>query len=213
MVTLALDTTHSTGSLYLKTSQGFEFLSWDSEKSHSEIVFEKITEAFKNQNSDLSQVTNLVINYGPGSFTGIRISVNLFKTLSYSHNIPIFAYNTLDILAHSTGRNDVLVATNAHSNLCYFKNYSLSEDEIRVLDISQLQKEINDSQLYLAGDFFPLMKDQLSYSNDKILESSLKSDAKMLFSLHELNQSAPLNWLELNPFYVRKSAPEEKINS
>jgi tRNA threonylcarbamoyl adenosine modification protein YeaZ len=211
MTSLALDTTHLTGSLYLRTSRGSEFTSWDSDKSHSEIVFEKITEVLRNQNLELSGLKSLIVNHGPGSFTGIRISVNLLKTLSYSLNIPVYAYNTLDILAHSAAQENLIIAVNAHSNLCYFKNYLQPEDEIKVLNIQSLQNELEKSKGYLAGDFFSLMQGQLSFSRDKLLTSCVKSDAQMLFSLHEFKQSEPLNWRELNPFYVRKSAPEEKI--
>ncbi len=206
---LAFDTTHSTGSLYIETSSGSDFISWESDKSHSEIIFEKMQLLFSKHSVEPKNLTELIVNFGPGSFTGIRISVNIVKTLSYSLSIPIYAYNSLDIISHSIESKSLLVGVNAHSGLCYTKDKNSSE--ILVLNIDQINSLLKNQMYTLAGDFFHLFKAELiPHSNILPLADGL-SDAKKLFLRHEFQPSQALKWSELNPFYVRKSSPEEKL--
>lgn len=209
-VQLSFDTTHSIGSLYLKTSECSELVSWQSDKSHSEIIFEKMENLLSKFSLRPKDLSELIVNFGPGSFTGIRISVNIVKTLSYTLNIPIFAYNSLDVVDYNINQTPLLVGVNAYSGLCYTKEKSSSN--IQVLNIDQINNILKTQKYFLAGDFFHLNKDQLvSHSQLLPLEDGL-SDAKKLLQRHESEPSELLKWSDLNPFYVRKSSPEEKLN-
>lgn len=212
MNVLAIDTTHSTGSLFLKTPSEEVFLKWESEKSHSEILFEQVQAALKKSHIEIQDIHSLLVNHGPGSFTGIRIGINFVRAISYSLKIPIYQYNSLEILAHQNQENGLLVAINAHSSLSYFKNFNSPSSKIEVLSISQVQDQLNTSSSPITGDFFSLYQDQLTWDPSRLLKNQTLSHAKQLYSLHHTHPTSASSWSEATPFYIRKSAPEEKRN-
>ncbi|MEZ0323143.1 MAG: tRNA (adenosine(37)-N6)-threonylcarbamoyltransferase complex dimerization subunit type 1 TsaB [Hydrogenothermaceae bacterium] len=69
-------------------------------KPFSEILIGKIDEVLKNASVDKHHITAVVVNKGPGSNTGLRVGVITAKTISYSLNIPIYAYESLDAMAY-----------------------------------------------------------------------------------------------------------------
>jgi tRNA threonylcarbamoyladenosine biosynthesis protein TsaB len=76
MLLLGLESSHSEGSLSLqRDSQVLETFSWKQEKSHAELLAGFLVKALKNQNLKQSDIDAYVVNIGPGSFTGIRISI------------------------------------------------------------------------------------------------------------------------------------------
>ncbi len=213
---LAFDTTHSKGSICLSTPQGLKESAWELAQSHAEVALSYLDQLLKSENLNLKNIEALIINNGPGSFTGIRISVNIVKALAYTHNLPIYCYNTLDTIAHATQiKTPLLVAINAHSNLCYAKIFNGDiESEIQVLTIEALTSLLNTQSFTLAGDFFDLMKESLKLKNHTLLKEDLETSyAKNLMQFHQTQEDPkPTTWSELVPFYIRKSSPEEKLN-
>jgi tRNA threonylcarbamoyladenosine biosynthesis protein TsaB len=100
VLTLALDTSTSTGSLALSRGQDILFeYNWRRQKSHSETVTAEIENALEKLNLKAKDVELFAVGTGPGSFTGIRVAVNIAKTFSYSLDIPLVAIDSLEILA------------------------------------------------------------------------------------------------------------------
>jgi tRNA threonylcarbamoyladenosine biosynthesis protein TsaB len=46
-----------------------------------------------------SQLTAIIVNIGPGSFTGLRIGVAFAKALSFARKLPVVGVPSLDVLA------------------------------------------------------------------------------------------------------------------
>lgn len=65
-------------------------------KSSSEYLLDAIKEV-----SEDSNIRNIVVANGPGSFTGVRIGVTVAKTLAYLKSISIFTVSTLEEIAIS----------------------------------------------------------------------------------------------------------------
>src|SRR5690606_32941180 len=100
MLLLALDSSHSTGSLCLKRdSEVLEVTQWKQEKSHAELIASKIDKAFRTHNIKPQDIDAYCVNIGPGSFTGIRIAVNTIKTFAYVFKKPIYSFNSLETIA------------------------------------------------------------------------------------------------------------------
>lgn len=47
---------------------------------------------------DLSNLSRIVVDVGPGSFTGVRVGVTIAKLLAHLKNLPLFAINAFDLL-------------------------------------------------------------------------------------------------------------------
>lgn len=58
---------------------------------------------------DKTLINGIAVVYGPGSFTGTRVSVVEAKIISFALNIPLFAINSIDCLGIHTKSNSLVV--------------------------------------------------------------------------------------------------------
>jgi tRNA threonylcarbamoyladenosine biosynthesis protein TsaB len=59
----------------------------------------------------INELSGIVVYQGPGSYTGLRISITTANAIGYSHNIPIFG---------STGDDWVAIGINKLENISTF---------------------------------------------------------------------------------------------
>ncbi|NIA17164.1 MAG: tRNA (adenosine(37)-N6)-threonylcarbamoyltransferase complex dimerization subunit type 1 TsaB, partial [Planctomycetes bacterium] len=72
---------------------------------HNAELFETIIELLQRVDKSPSQIGQIYISAGPGSFTGLRIAVTLAKTMALANNAKIVAVNSLDVLAENASAN------------------------------------------------------------------------------------------------------------
>ena len=51
----------------------------------------------KKNNTNLTNIDNILINQGPGKFSSIRISISIVKGISLANNINLIGFNSDDI--------------------------------------------------------------------------------------------------------------------
>jgi len=71
----------------------------ETKNKHSEVAMPTIDKLLKDVNVDVSELGNVIVVNGPGSFTGVRIAVTIAKTIAYALPIPIRVIDALTILA------------------------------------------------------------------------------------------------------------------
>jgi tRNA threonylcarbamoyl adenosine modification protein YeaZ len=71
----------------------------ETKNKHSEVALPTIASILDNSNVDVSELNNIIVVNGPGSFTGVRIAVTIAKTIAYALSIPIRTIDALTILA------------------------------------------------------------------------------------------------------------------
>ncbi|MGC8941307.1 MAG: tRNA (adenosine(37)-N6)-threonylcarbamoyltransferase complex dimerization subunit type 1 TsaB [Sulfurihydrogenibium sp.] len=101
-------------------------------KPFSEILLPEIDSLFKTLNIDRKSLKGVMVNVGLGSNTGLRVGVITAKTLAYSLNIPIYSFQTLDVMIYKYRYFDgnVVAAINIGKGKVAFKikdqtNYSI----------------------------------------------------------------------------------------
>jgi tRNA threonylcarbamoyladenosine biosynthesis protein TsaB len=63
------------------------YISKSDQKSDNLLL--KIKQILSRNNLNLKNLKTIVVNQGPGSFTGLRIGISIANTLAYSLNIPV----------------------------------------------------------------------------------------------------------------------------
>ncbi len=98
---------------------------WQRVKSHSEFLTPTIQTVLDETGATLKDVDAFAVGRGPGSFTGIRIAMSAVKGLAYALQKPVYAFDTLEILANSVTDHSrpVLSLVNAHKNLLFTNIY------------------------------------------------------------------------------------------
>lgn len=109
---LAVETSQERGSLAIgkfkpESRSNYEILAlkeWPTDgsakASHSESLNQFCVDLLNDTHLTLEDLSLLIVNIGPGSFTGVRVGINFIRTLSYSLSIPIYPVCSLAILAN-----------------------------------------------------------------------------------------------------------------
>lgn len=64
-------------------------LSKNSQILHSQVVLPMIEELLKKGNKKITDITEIEVFVGPGSFTGLRVGVSIANALGYALKIPV----------------------------------------------------------------------------------------------------------------------------
>jgi tRNA threonylcarbamoyladenosine biosynthesis protein TsaB len=223
MITLALDTSTNHGGIaVLDGTAVLANRSWLREKSHSELVTSTILDCLSQAKLKIENIERIAVGRGPGSFTGIRIAINAARTLAYSLNVPLFAFDTNEILAAAVPakQTSLLTVVNAHKNLLYSALHTFKDgtwvkfEGPNAWTIEELEKQIQSPHLCVGDGFVefenlfpPGLKSKLL--RDKTISDYPSAEALGLLSLGK--SARPLVWKELQPLYIRASEAEEKL--
>lgn len=123
--------------LLIDTSTTFLFVSfYDEEKKerlfykqmvshnqHSENIISVVKEGLKETNLKLKDFNKVVVGYGPGSYTGLRVGMVVAKMTAYSLNIPLYVVSSLSFVGSKYFLNDgtYIVYNIAKKDYCYTK--------------------------------------------------------------------------------------------
>ena len=68
-------------------------------KKNSEILVVRIQEFLSTHKVKLDENFTVIVNQGPGSFSGIRTSLAVAKGLNISKNVKLFGFKSVDLRA------------------------------------------------------------------------------------------------------------------
>jgi len=126
-----------------------------SKQNHSVLVMPMIDNILKSNNIDCSNLNEIIVVNGPGSFTGVRIGVVIAKTLAYTLNIPIKTITSLEcILVSNKSDNNKLacISDTKGKYVGYFNKDNELLDEFKYLKSSEFEEYISDKKEYLIED-------------------------------------------------------------
>lgn len=102
MTTLTIDTTTPTLIIGIfQTDKQIDTYEQPSKNDHASILMPAIETILHKNNLQTSDITKIIVNNGPGSYTGTRIGVTTSKTLGWALNIPVQAISALHIYANN----------------------------------------------------------------------------------------------------------------
>lgn len=194
-------------------------------QQHSAVIFPALAALFSDAGKTFEQLKTLVVNMGPGRFTGIRTGITIARTLGQFLPLSIYAFNTFECAALSAPNQPVTLLLDAlrgkvfAAQLIYQADsasfdYQLSP-QLMQLDDSACQALIQTAP---AGSFLV----SRSLSDISGLESAQVFDpkesfhamAKIVCGNAQKPDSHRIPWQDLRPLYLqepnitlRKSAP------
>lgn len=173
-----------------------------------------------------SQITGIGVSRGPGSFTGLRIGTTFAKTFGYVTSCPVLGIDTFEVIALNCPPEiqETYVISNAQRGDLFVGKY------VKISD-NQWQ-QTSEISLHEITDFCRSLTpgEAISGPGIELLETAFLSDVQLLEpeyrfpvaakiaeitgrilqnSLPEQHESLNETW-NLTPFYLRKSAAEEK---
>lgn len=106
--------------------------------THSETLMPNIQKIFEECNMSLKDISLIVCDIGPGSFTGIRIGVATAKAFSDSLNIPCIGISSLEALAYNITDDCIICSMiDCKNDNCYFAIYECKNKTYKILEKPQ----------------------------------------------------------------------------
>jgi len=225
MLILAFDTSTSKGGVaVLRDDQFLCEKTWSREGSHGELLTPALQECLESAGLKTKDLDALAIGHGPGSFTGVRVTVNAARALAYALNLPVYVFDTTEIIAEAVNRHDypVAVLINAHKNLIFASTFEWENGlwrrkvPLAAYELNELGSLITSPHLAL-GDAF----DEFAPSMDQALLQNLVRDPELsdepnpvtlgLMAYKRRDSIQPLDWKNVQALYIRPSGAEENL--
>lgn len=195
------------------------------QKQHGAFVQPAIQHLMQENGISLSSLDAISASEGPGSYTGLRVSMASAKGLCYALNKPLITINTLKIMAQAAFEQEGQAYPNAiycplidarrmevFTTLYTNQLESMMVPEARILDQDSFKALIDNQVIIFTGSGAPKLQALLNHPN--AIFSTVQHNAKQLATLAGkafANQTfANLAYCE--PFYLKAfySVPSKK---
>jgi tRNA threonylcarbamoyladenosine biosynthesis protein TsaB len=107
-----------------------------SSQTTSEIIATFLSSALADADRAIADIKAIFVTLGPGSFTGVRVSLAFCKGIASAKNIPLIGVPTLDVLAQSLSHMDgyfLCPIIDAKKSEVFLSLYYASKGELKKL--------------------------------------------------------------------------------
>ncbi len=194
---LSLDTSAHSASVAIADSSGvIGSLRSDQKQKHAEFINFAAEKLLFDLKLKLNSINVILLNRGPGSFTGLRVGIAFAKALSFSFGAKVLTMTTPELLAFEAGGvGDFVYKEDAQNSEYYFA-------------VLKDLKFTVEPHLLRKSDQIPHLE-QTSF----ISKGAEFNGARLLAELFIKNpaQFKTYDWKSLTPLYLKSSAAEELL--
>jgi len=125
------------------------------QRDHAKYLVDRIDQVLKRNKLSLDMLDEIIIGYGPGSYTGIRIAVMVGKMLAYTKNIKLKVISSLFLLTSGYDKKiaSLIDARRGYVfSAIYDKDKTILEDDYRKLSDLFLMNEYKDAETIFIDD-------------------------------------------------------------
>ncbi len=215
---LAVDTATKILTISLKSNNEFYEMIIDEGFQHSEKFIPNIEKILDRASIKVKDLDLLVCTRGPGSFTGLRISMATLKGINTALDIPLVSIPTLDVYADKKQFSGiVLPIIDARKKSFYTAIYRDSNKETKDLDLTVedlLDLIINEKNILLTGPDANILYEKVNNDPRFILDNNEQKYGESLINLglKKFNNDGP-DSKDQGPLYIRKSDAEILLDS
>lgn len=171
--------------------------------NHSHLIHIHLNELLLEEGIKWNQIQAIAIQNGPGSYTGLRISLSAAKGICYVHSIPLFLFNHFEIIHYCIPNKNrpIGILLFARENEFFFSAYHPQEGIIQdpsLIVRSDLDSFIEEKKLELVtvdaklNAYFPKIE---------LIELTPAKIAAYIFTKISSKKEADLFYSE--PFYLK----------
>lgn len=205
MVSLIIDCSYGMNVYLLDNDKVFSKID-SNQKKHTDELLLSIDEMLIEANLKISDIENIGICVGPGSFTGIRVAISVCKGLAVGTNTKVFVATNFDVVEDKNKKNAIYILE-GFSKYVYIR---IVENGVCIKDECVL---IDDLQTYLSKSN---SKFDIIIQNEKVqkLLNLNKKDIiiaqnnTILHFLTKFNKNDNIEINKIAPVYLRASQAE-----
>ena len=224
MTTLAIDTSNDElGIALMKNDKIIGELITTSKNNHSEKLMPAIVDLMHRIEISQTDLSNIIVTRGPGSYTGSRVGLTTAKTMAWGQNIPLFTVSSLALLAMNGRMSSYYICPfyNARRGAVYTGLYKWQQNQL-----IEVRKETNlameawlnelvslDAQILFISPHMNVFEDMI---HDQLTDRAILADISFQRPLPS-NMYMMKDWLEAidiheaTPNYLRKTEAETKL--
>ena len=180
-------------------------------RRNAKIVLAQLQELLRNLNWDLEYLDELIVNRGPGSYTGVRIALSVVRTIAQVLKLPIRCVTSLEVMAFQVSprlkpfpvmlnctRQDVFWAWFEFNE----KGFPEMTSEIELAVLKDLPNVVLESPVHMLqlGQRRDLELNKL----EKLFLHYPVPDAWMVHQAVHLGQVKALPIEQVQPLYIKK---------
>ena len=91
---LSIDCSTDLGSLFVKVENKTFSKILQSDKHNNDLLMKQILDFFTENDLSFNDISDILVNQGPGNFSALRSSLAIAKGISLARNLKLFGYNT-----------------------------------------------------------------------------------------------------------------------
>ncbi len=187
-------------------------------RRNAKIVLAQLQELLRNLNWDLENLDELIVNRGPGSYTGVRIALSVVRTIAQVLKLPIRCVTSLEVMAFqvSPRLKPFPVMLNCTRQEVFWAWFAFNEkgvpemtSEIELVVIKDLPNAVLESPAHIL---------QLGQRRDPELNKLEKlflhypvPDAWMIHQAVHLGQVKALPIEQVQPLYIKKDVQTKSL--
>ncbi|WP_116473233.1 tRNA (adenosine(37)-N6)-threonylcarbamoyltransferase complex dimerization subunit type 1 TsaB [Zobellella maritima] len=111
-------------------------------RGHTDLILPMVSELLAEAGMQLSQLDGLAFARGPGSFTGVRITIGIAQGLAFGADLPLYGVSNLQALAQgahrATGCTRALACIDARMGEIYVGGYDLEQGVMTLAEAEQV---------------------------------------------------------------------------
>lgn len=191
-------------------------------QQHSQKILPIVSELLEQAECKLTDLDGIVFGRGPGSFTGVRISVAIAQGLAYGSNLQLVGISTLQAMAQQafdeTDASTVAVGIDARMGEVYFAQFNKGENGLaQVIDKEVVCKpdELANSEISLlaVGTAWASYEDIAKAKGFDVKANLTLPDAFYMLKLAEPEFAAgnTVEAADAQPHYVRDTVTWKKL--
>ena len=212
---LAIDTSTSSMVLGLKKNNIIVDRTVRGVRTHSRQILSSISSLLEEAKLGLNELDGIIFGQGPGSFTGLRITVGVVQGLAYGAGLKVIPVSSMAVLAQAIlcDGGTVLVALSARLKEIYYGTYEL-KNGLAIATAAEGVRDLSDLDLAIPDDCFlvtdaPQLRDEISNSlgvrfSEIITETVPTVTNLMSLGVYSLDQGGAVSALEASPVYLRE---------
>jgi len=180
-------------------------------RRNAQILLTQLQELLKNLNWDLDDVDELIVNRGPGSYTGVRIALSVVRTTAQVLKMPIRCVNSLEVLAFQVApqMEPFPVMLNCTRQEVFWAWFQFNESgfptmtsDIELSEIEDLPDAVLENPVHLLQ--LGQRRDSELARLEKIHLQYPVPDAWMIYQAAHLGQVKELPIEQIQPLYLKK---------
>ncbi len=162
MNVLGIETATAATAVALLAPSGERYhLVLDDQRRHGEVLTEGIARLLARADLDPAQLERVVVDRGPGLFTGLRVGVATAVALALATDASLVAVTSLELLARGAWRAGVrgrlLGVVDARRGELFLQGFALGEDVVatdgaRVAPASEWASALGEGEFTVTGD-------------------------------------------------------------